>query len=231
MIHLVCPSCATKLGVPDNAANRKTKCPRCKAIISVPPDPGVRREPEPVVTATLAAEHVDRPRRKSRQEEESCDEERPRKQAANPWFENRLVLFCLAVPLLLCCCIWMPMSRVPPRENGGDVVKQPEPKGQTPPLVNENEINRGGLVLLKDTLNSSQNEFSIEITGTVINRRPRRLAYAEINFNIYDASGAQIGSAMANINGLEPDGRWNFRAVSFAQRGAARWTFSSLSGF
>lgn len=63
----------------------------------------------------------------------------------------------------------------------------------------------------------------------MVNRRARTLSYAQITFNVYDASGAQVGSALANINGLEPGARWNFKAVSFTK--GTTYKFSKLSGF
>jgi hypothetical protein len=83
--------------------------------------------------------------------------------------------------------------------------------------------------LPKKTVREVRNQFSMEITGTVVNRRSRTLGYAEITFNVYDDSGAQVGSPLANINNLEPDGRWNFKAVSFSQ--GTSYTFAKLSRF
>jgi hypothetical protein len=94
----------------------------------------------------------------------------------------------------------------------------------------EHETDVDGLVLLKDTVEGRQTEFGGEITGTVVNRRNRKLGYVQITFNLYDESGAQVGSALANINGLEPDGRWNFEANSFGKK-FSTYKFSELSGF
>ena len=94
----------------------------------------------------------------------------------------------------------------------------------------DEEHDSDGLVLLKKSVNGKQTQFGIEITGTVVNRRTRKLSYAQITFNVYDKSGAQVGSALANINGLEPGGRWNFKAVGLEEKGAT-YKFSELSGF
>jgi hypothetical protein len=94
----------------------------------------------------------------------------------------------------------------------------------------EEEFEVNGLVLLRKTLNGVNNQFSMEITGTVVNRRGKTLNYAQITFNIYNESGAQVGSAIANINGLEPGGRWDFKAVGFTTSGT-KYKVSKLSGF
>jgi hypothetical protein len=90
----------------------------------------------------------------------------------------------------------------------------------------EEEYDAQGLVLLRKTVKSVNGE----ITGTVVNRRDHKLAYAQIQFNVYDDSGAQVGTALANINGLEPGGRWNFTATSFGTN-YRTYKFSELSGF
>jgi len=93
----------------------------------------------------------------------------------------------------------------------------------------EEEYDADGLVLLKRTVKGEQGEFGTTIIGTVVNRRDRKLTYAQITFNLYDNSGAQVGTAMANINGLEPGGRWNFKAIGLGG-GSSRYKFSELSG-
>jgi hypothetical protein len=93
----------------------------------------------------------------------------------------------------------------------------------------EVEYDQDGLVLLLKSVTGKRSEIGIEITGTVVNRRSDKLGYAQISFNLYDASGAQVGTALANINGLEPGGRWNFKALGL--EGAARsYKFSELIG-
>ena len=37
-LQVVCPGCSAKLKAPDTAAGKKTKCPKCQAVISVPVD-------------------------------------------------------------------------------------------------------------------------------------------------------------------------------------------------
>jgi uncharacterized protein YaaR (DUF327 family) len=81
----------------------------------------------------------------------------------------------------------------------------------------EDEQNVSGLVLIKSSLQGVSNEFSGEITGTIINRRKEKVAYTQITFNVYDQSGARVGTALANITDLEPGGRWNFKAVTFSR--------------
>ena len=94
----------------------------------------------------------------------------------------------------------------------------------------EEELEVNGLVLLTKTTQGVTNEFGGEVTGSVVNRTGKKLRYAQITFNLYDDSGAQVGSALANINGLEPGGRWNFKATAFGTKFKS-YKFSDMSGF
>lgn len=94
----------------------------------------------------------------------------------------------------------------------------------------ENEYEQDGLVLLNDSLKMSGEGVGRAITGIVINRRKNKLTYAQITFNLYDASGDQVGSASANVNGLEPGGRWKFQAATFGQ-GFAKSKVSEITGY
>ncbi len=94
----------------------------------------------------------------------------------------------------------------------------------------EEELDANGLVLMRKSVSGKTGEFGGTISGIVENHRSRKLSYAQITFNLYDESGAQVGSAMANINGLEPGGKWKFEAVSFGTD-FATYKFSDLTGF
>ena len=97
-------------------------------------------------------------------------------------------------------------------------------------LKAEEEYEQNGLVLLRKTVHGKQSEFGGEISGEVINRRKHKLSYAQIQFNLYDDSGAQVGTALANINGLEPGGKWKFEAHSLGTK-FSTYKFSELTGF
>src|SRR2546430_17185468 len=53
-----CPECGERLRLAESAAAPRTRCPACRAVVSVPPP-----VPEPaVVTAELVVEHAAAPR-------------------------------------------------------------------------------------------------------------------------------------------------------------------------
>lgn len=50
------------------------------------------------------------------------------------------------------------------------------------------------------------------ITGVVKNTG-KAVSYAQITFTLLDKSNNQVGTALANINNLEANGKWKFRAI------------------
>jgi len=87
-----------------------------------------------------------------------------------------------------------------------------------------------GLVLLQTTVQGRYDARHYEITGTVVNRRAEAVTFAHVTFNIYNESGAQVSSAFATINNLEPGGRWEFKAIGFTTNGRSHKVIK-LSGF
>lgn len=55
-------------------------------------------------------------------------------------------------------------------------------------------------------------EYTSEITGRIRNNTDQTYSYVQVEFNLYDNSGNQVGSTLANVNNLEPHGRWAFKA-------------------
>ncbi len=82
-----------------------------------------------------------------------------------------------------------------------------------------------------NSYNCSLSEFGgSAICGTVINNTDKTYGYAQIEINLYDKSGAQIGSTMDNINNLAPHTKWNFKAVVI-EDGVASYKIVETSGF
>ncbi len=71
---------------------------------------------------------------------------------------------------------------------------------------------------------------SPRIVGTVVNHSQKAYRYASVEFSLYDKSGAQVGTALANIGGLDPGGRWNFEALVL-QKGDLTAKLKGVTGF
>ncbi|MGE5550536.1 MAG: FxLYD domain-containing protein [Bacteroidota bacterium] len=64
-------------------------------------------------------------------------------------------------------------------------------------------------------------DFNRYITGTVKNNSKREYEYVQIEFNLYDKFGTQIGSTFDNLNNLEPGGTWKFKAMILEDEAAS----------
>ncbi len=98
--------------------------------------------------------------------------------------------------------------------------------------VAEKPPKESGLMLVEESLHGQAGQFTTDIWGTIVNHGSKRLSYAQVTFNVYDASKSQVGTAIANVNGLEPSGKWAFHAVYFGTVNG-EWTYKvdKLTGF
>jgi ABC-type multidrug transport system fused ATPase/permease subunit len=72
----------------------------------------------------------------------------------------------------------------------------------------------------------------LRITGTLKNLTEKKFTYASVDFIVYDESGAQIGTALANMNYWEPGGTWTFEAVCFTQiEGGCTYKLTEVTAF
>lgn len=82
-----------------------------------------------------------------------------------------------------------------------------------------------------ETLDTS-NPYDAKITGTLVNNTDEDKSYLQIEYNLYDADGAQIGTALANIDNLKAGGTWKFEASSMENpEDVANWERVDVSGF
>ena len=71
---------------------------------------------------------------------------------------------------------------------------------------------------------------AIHITGSVKNNSEKTFSYVQIQFVLYDKSGAQVGTALANTNGLEPGNIWKYDAIGMASN-VSTFKASNLVGY
>lgn len=79
-------------------------------------------------------------------------------------------------------------------------------------------------------IHPENDSFTKYVAGTVKNNTGRKYGYVQVEINLYDESGAQVGSTFANTNNLEPGGTWKFRAVVFEDN-AKSFKVTGVSGF
>lgn len=68
------------------------------------------------------------------------------------------------------------------------------------------------------------------VTGTVVNQSKREYGYVQVQINLYDTTGNQVGSTMANVNNLAAGGVWKFKAV-ILEDDATKFKVKEVTGF
>ncbi|MFT8889570.1 MAG: FxLYD domain-containing protein [Ethanoligenens sp.] len=66
--------------------------------------------------------------------------------------------------------------------------------------------------------------------GTITNKTSKPYSYLQVEINEYDASGAQVGSTLANVSNLEAKGTWKFKA-SITDQNVKSVKLKGVSGF
>lgn len=72
--------------------------------------------------------------------------------------------------------------------------------------------------------------FAFYIEGTIKNNTDKNYSYVQVTFNTYDKDGAQLGTALANINNLEANGIWRYKAMTTADN-IASYKLAEITGW
>lgn len=68
------------------------------------------------------------------------------------------------------------------------------------------------------------------VCGTVVNNTNRTIGYAQVEINLYDAEGSLVDSTLDNINNLEPNGKWKFKAP-ILEDSVTNYKIKEVNGF
>ena len=68
------------------------------------------------------------------------------------------------------------------------------------------------------------------ITGVLENKTDQDQGYIQVQFNLYDSDGVQLGSTMDNTNNLAAGGKWRFEAI-VTEEDATDFELTSVTGF
>lgn len=78
----------------------------------------------------------------------------------------------------------------------------------------------------------SGDAYSCKISGVYTNKAGKDLSYVQVSYNLFDADGNQIGTALANTNNLADGGTWKFEAFgSVAADEVASYKIGDVTGF
>jgi len=68
------------------------------------------------------------------------------------------------------------------------------------------------------------------IVGSIKNNGAKTYGYVHVTINLYDKTGAQVGSTLDNVNNLEPGGTWKFKAM-WLEEDATSYKIKEITGF
>lgn len=69
------------------------------------------------------------------------------------------------------------------------------------------------------------------IEGEIKNNTDKTYTYVQVTFNLYDANGAQLGTAIDNINNLEANGTWKYKALGLVSDEVASYKLVEITGW
>lgn len=69
------------------------------------------------------------------------------------------------------------------------------------------------------------------IEGTIQNNTNKTYSYAQVTFNIFDAEGNQLGTAVDNINNFQANGTWKYKAMGLTTEKVASYEFVEITGW
>lgn len=69
------------------------------------------------------------------------------------------------------------------------------------------------------------------IEGTIENKSDKEYSYVQVTFNLFDAEGNQLGTAVANINNLQPNASWKYKAIGLTTQKVERFELQEITGW
>ncbi len=85
---------------------------------------------------------------------------------------------------------------------------------------------------ISDEQLDASNGFAVYINGTLTNNTETEASYIQVEYNLYDADGAQVGTALANTSNLKAGGTWKFEAIGTASPDeVASYELADVTGF
>ena len=139
---------------------------------------------------------------------------------------SRLKIFGIFLGVFFILGLFAPKSE----KSDTNVSQSTNSKSQTsaPEQKKQKEEKKADLEILEtDTSNDGYVRY---VVGTVRNNTKKTYGYVQVTINLYDASGAQVGSTLANVNNLEPSGIWKFKAPIMDDN-VAKFKVKEVTGF
>ena len=94
----------------------------------------------------------------------------------------------------------------------------------------QNVVNEEKFTLVSDK-STTDSLGTTYIEGKIKNNTDKEYSYVQVTFNLYDKDGAQLGTAMDNINNLEPNGIWKYKAMGLVTEKVASYKLVEITGW
>ncbi|MDP4093574.1 MAG: DUF3426 domain-containing protein [Bacillota bacterium] len=89
-------------------------------------------------------------------------------------------------------------------------------------------VEKADLEVLESSIKNDSNLSYI--VGKIRNNTDKQYKYAQVEINLYDKAGTQVGSTMANVNNLESGAIWSFKAL-IASENVATYKIKDVTGW
>ena len=93
-----------------------------------------------------------------------------------------------------------------------------------------NSVQQEKFSLISDT-KTTDSIGTTYIEGEIKNNTDRTYSYVQVTFNLYDSNGAQLGTAVDNINNLEANGTWKYKAMGFVSEKVSSYKLVEITGW
>lgn len=86
---------------------------------------------------------------------------------------------------------------------------------------------------LQEGYNGYSDGYGYYIEGTITNNTDKQYSYAQVTFNLYDKDENQLGTAVANINNLDANANWKFKAIGLITdaKAVSSYKLTEITGF
>lgn len=94
----------------------------------------------------------------------------------------------------------------------------------------KNTISQEKFTLLSDRM-TEDGIGSTYIEGEIKNNTNKQYSYVQVSFNLYDSKGNQLGTALANINNLDPNATWKYKAIGLTTEKVTSYKLVEITGW
>ena len=94
----------------------------------------------------------------------------------------------------------------------------------------KNTISQEKFTLLSDRM-TEDGIGSTYIEGEIKNNTNKQYSYVQVSFNLYDSKGNQLGTALANINNLDSNATWKYKAIGLTTEKVTSYKLVEVTGW